>query len=324
MFRRAGPLAAAVLLALAAGCAAAAGPAPSAAGWHTSAYDVHPVTPRTYSTLLELDDPAQPVDDHGVRAVAWEGFEEPIYHPVAMAMYALRAVESYRQTADPEYLRRAVATGDALLDGADEIAGAWWFPYPFDHALNGDREMTLTAPWYSGMAQGQVLSLVSRLWDVTGDVRWREAATRILASYRVDDAGDGPWFSHVVAGDLWFEEYPDARGAVPATQVVNGHIYSAWGLFDYLTLVSQDDRVLALWDGAVTTVRRQFAAFRLEGGISYYCAAQYCKDTSWRPEPYHRGVAHQLDTLGLMTGDAEFLEQADILRQDYAAAGATG
>lgn len=85
--------------------------------------------------------------------------------------------------------------------------------------------MTLTAPWYSGMAQGQALSLVSRLWSVTGDTRWRDAATSIVATYRADGPGDGPWFAHVIAGDLWFEEYPDARGTVAPTQVVNGHVY---------------------------------------------------------------------------------------------------
>lgn len=321
MLRRTSLLTAAVLVTLT-GCTAETATEPSTERWHTSAYAAHEILPRTYSTLLDLDDPDQPVDDRGVRAVPWEGFAEPVYHPVAMAMYALRAVESYRQTDDPEYLR-AIANGEALLDGSDEIAGARWFPYPFDYALNGDQGMTLTAPWYSGMAQGQALSLVSRLWSVTGDTRWRDAATSIVATYRADGPGDGPWFAHVIAGDLWFEEYPDTRGTVAPTQVVNGHVYSAWGLYDYLTFVDHDDQVLALWDGAVTTVRRQFSAFRLEDAISYYCIAQYCKDTSWRSEPYHRGVANQLDTLGLMTGDAAFLELADTLRRDYAASGAT-
>jgi len=40
----------------------------------------------------------------------------------------------------------------------------------------------LRAPWYSGMAQGLAISLFSRLSVVTGEARWRQAATATFDS----------------------------------------------------------------------------------------------------------------------------------------------
>lgn len=314
-------------------------PAPRTDSWATSGYEIggteldgterdsteREVTyARTPATVIDLADPARPVDADGVLQVSWPGLDEPVYHPVSMAMYGLYVYESYRITADPEHLRRAEANARALLDGATELGGALWFGYPFDHELHGDSSMTLEAPWYSGMAQGQVLSLLARLYDETGEESWRQAADGVLASYEVNSPREAPWFAHAIDGRLWLEEYPDTRGQVPDTQVINGHIYAAWGLYDYYTLVEADDGVRELFDAAVTTIRESFGSYRVPGGISYYCAAAYCRDVGWQPESYHRGVAAQLDHLAAMTGDEELSEQAAVLRQDYVAAGGTG
>lgn len=304
-------------------------PAERSATWATTGYEIDPAErvvayEHTSTSVLDLDDPDRPVDADGVLQVAWPGEDEPIYHPVGMAMFGLNSYESYRFTGEPEFLRRAEANAAALLDGATEIDGALWFGYRFDHSLRDDDNMTLRAPWYSGMAQGQVLSLVSRLYHETGDEEWREAADAILASYAVNSPRTGPWFAQALDGNLWLEEYPDTTGAVPDTQVINGHIYSAWGLYDYYTLIAADPEVLELFDAAATTMLATFDDYRVPGGISYYCASRYCSDVGWQPENYHRGVAAQLDMLAEMTGDSAFADRADVLRRDYIDAGGTG
>ncbi|UNX56229.1 D-glucuronyl C5-epimerase family protein [Georgenia sp. TF02-10] len=275
---------------------------------------------RTPETVLPLEDPDRPVDGAGVLQVTWPDQAGPIYHPVSLAHYALYMLESYRTTGTREYLDRAVANAEALLDGAEERAGALWFPYGFDYQLHDDEAQTLTAPWYSGMAQGQALSLFVRLHAETDDDRWTDAADATARTFDARPGEGGPWFAHVVDGHLWFEEYVD--DAVAPTQVVNGHIYAAFGLYDYATRTGDPDAA-QLFDGAATTVAETFDTYRLPGGLSYYCAAQYCIDTDWRPPNYHRGVTKQFESLALMTGRGVFLEQAASFRADYAASGAS-
>jgi hypothetical protein len=229
-------------------------------------------------------------------------------------------LESYRVTGDDEYLRRATNNAHALLDGADRDGqGGYWFAYPFTYDVHQDPALRLPTPWYSGMAQGMVLSLASRLFGITGEEIWRTAAESILTTFDARPSQDdpaAPWFAYVDSGGyLWFEEYP---GTADATHVVNGHIYASWGLADYIDEVDPANMVAArAFDGAVTAIRDHFNNYRVPGGISYYCVARYCHDTGWQPESYHRGVVSQLRMLRDLTGDTMLGDQAELLVSDY-------
>jgi hypothetical protein len=96
-----------------------------------------------------------------------------------------------------------------------------------------------------------------------------------------------------------------------------------FGLYDY-ALETGDEWARQLFDGGAATMVTTFESFRVPEGISYYCAADYCRENSWQPESYHRGVANQFDMLALMTGNSRFLDMAKTFRSDYAAAGVTG
>ena len=109
---------------------------------------------------------------------------------------------------------------------------------------------------------------------------------------------------------------------IEPTSVINGHIYSAWGLYAYHQLTGSRSAE-ELFDGAATTLLASADRFRMPGKLSYYCAGDYCHETDLRPANYHRGVARQLDTLGLMTGDVAFLALADQLDADYRASGSS-
>jgi hypothetical protein len=125
----------------------------------------------------------------------------------------------------------------------------------------------------------------------------------------------------MVDGNLWFEEY--VADGLQDTHIVNGHMYAMFGLYDY-ALETGDEWARQLFDGGAATMVTTFESFRVPEGISYYCAADYCRENSWQPESYHRGVANQFDMLALMTGNSRFLDMAKTFRSDYAAAGVTG
>lgn len=295
--------------------------------YDTSGYLPQPVASlpyaRTAATALALDDPRYDVGPDGVLHQPWDGHPDGVYHPVNTALYALYLVETHRATGSMAHLDRAIANGQALLAGAEVTDdGTLWFGYHFSHRLHGDDDLAMSPPWYSGMAQGQALSLFVRLHEETQDPQWQEAAHATYRSFVGEHGLGEPNFRlERDNGCLWFEEYVDDE--IPATNVVNGHIYALFGLYDYARAYS-DPAAVALFDAGATTVRESFDSFRLPGEVSLYCATAYCAQTRWAPESYHRGVAAQLDQLAGMTGDPVFTRMAATLRSDYVAAGATG
>lgn len=289
------------------------------AAYATSGYVPHPVDAlpyaRTARTVLALDDPRHTIDDSGVRVQPWDGQPDGVFHPVGLAMYALDQLESYRVTGESAHLDRAVINAEALLAGASvDESGAMWFGYPFEHRLHRDDALTMTPPWFSGMAQGQALSLLVRLHEETGEARWAQAAHATFTSFAGDQALGEPHFRLAAAnGCLWFEEYVDDD--IPPTHVVNGHLYAVFGLYDY-AIAFADPAAVELFDAGASTIRESFDSFRVPGRSSLYCATDYCAHTRWNPPNYHRGVAAQLDHLSAMTNDALFARMAALLRAD--------
>ena len=50
-----------------------------------------------------------------------------------------------------------------------------YYPYRFDWIGSTAHPATIHAPWYSALAQGEVLSLLVALAEVTGRLAWRTA-----------------------------------------------------------------------------------------------------------------------------------------------------
>jgi putative cell wall-binding protein len=231
-------------------------------------------------------------------------------HPVAQAQYVVNMLSNYRLTGDATYLQYAVANADRLLQRAVSHRDAIFFPYPFDFVLHG--RGTMQAPWYSGMAQGTALSGFVRLYELTGDAKWLDAAHRTYRSFLVREEPDKPWVTSVDRGLLWFELYP----WTPNDHTYNGHAYATFGLIDYLRLTgSEDVRRLVL--GGVTTSARMATAVRVPGGVSNYCLADRCRELLIRNPFYHLVHVTQALYLHRYTGNESFAALADSFVADY-------
>ena len=261
--------------------------------------DVHSSTIRLDSTGLWIF--SRPGD--GLRAD----------HPVDYAQYGISALLEYRRTGNTLWLDRAVRHGERLSQIRVVRDGAWWFPYTFPWTYVG---RTLKAPWWSSMAQGQALSLFVYLAEETGEARWDTAARATWASFSQPHSPSAPWGTLVIDDHLYFETY---AGNQPPLLVMNGHIFAAFGVYDYWRHTG-DPTAASYFDGAVTTVsERMLPAVRVENGVSYYCVqATYCQSPSWQNWHYHIIHSWQLDTLARITGDPAFAEWADLLRADWA------
>lgn len=127
-----------------------------------------------------------------------------------------------------------------FFDAADWIErnqddrGGWPIPVRRSwRSLNA----TLAPGWYSAMAQGHALSILSRAHALTGERRYAVAARRALAIYRAaSGGGQGSGVRTLFMGQHpWYEEYP----TTPALFVLNGFIYSLFGLYDMKELATR-------------------------------------------------------------------------------------
>ncbi|MDJ0312972.1 D-glucuronyl C5-epimerase family protein [Arthrobacter sp. H35-D1] len=242
---------------------------------------------------------------------------EAVYHPVNSAWYINQMLTSFKESNNPEYLDRAIATAKYLINvSATDDRGAIWFPYRFGHDV---KTLRLGAPWHSGMAQGMMLSTFVNLYEATGDKYWKKMAAGTVKSFDQPKVESGPWFTNVIEEDgkkfVFYEEYP-ALAEEQNTQVVNGHIYALYGLYDYYRITG-DKRIEWLFDVGASSIRDSFDAYRNPGQASWYSPTEYGRTVWGNPEKYHKGVISQLRTLGEITGDVAFWQQADILYSDF-------
>jgi hypothetical protein len=256
--------------------------------------------------------PSGLTDSSGVRMFRLAGNPTVYNHPVGQANLSIAYLDNYRRTGNTTYLRRAQANAQRLIDRRVESRGGWYFPYDFDFAVHGDTTQTLKAPWYSGMAQGVALSAFTRLYQVTHDPAWKAAADATFASLDTGPVSGEPFGSWVTStGDLWLEEYPRSPVA-NSERVLNGHIYAAFGVYDYAQLTGSA-RAMRLYDGALTTVARYLmSSFRTPQWASLYSLRHRLPTTT-----YHQKHVLQLLYLQHQTGRPIYTSWATTLRADF-------
>lgn len=262
------------------------------------------VEPATYP-FMHIDQPLPLVDDgthdeYGVRMSRYGG---RLYdHVSAQASYGLQNLASYTVTGDAFYLTRAEAQAQRLISRHRLSGTAWFHPNDFSWPR-------MTPPWYSALGHGLCLPLFTSLFQATGDAAYEEAAQGTFRSFLRRGPSSAPWIVSVDAsGYLWLQEYPNRT----PDAVLNGHIISAFGLYDYYR-ATNDPRALELFKGAATTVLHYASWFRQPGWRSFY---RFSRDLVTSPK-YHFTHVNQFKTLYRLTGNTAFIRFADAFLRDY-------
>ncbi|MBH0128941.1 D-glucuronyl C5-epimerase family protein [Salinibacterium sp. NK8237] len=280
--------------------------------WTTTGFSLSTDADAPYSDRAPADVHGRDLDDTGL-AIYYERNSADVRadHPVVYAQYGISALMEYESSGDPLWLDRAARQAEQLVAMRMERGEGWWYPYSFDWTYE---DRTLTAPWWSGMAQGQALSLFTRLAQTTGEEQWATAADHTWASFQQEPSATEPWSTFIDDDHLWFEEY---AGDQHPLMVLNGQIFAIFGLYDYWNF-TQDQEVARYIDGGATTVLNIMQQIRKPGEISYYCVQDdFCARERWQDKKYHVIHSWQLNTLARLTGDAAFGEWADQLEADW-------
>lgn len=170
------------------------------------------------------------------------------------------------------------------------------------HHFDWEYRTPLKAPWYSGLAQGQGISLLLRAYRATGCRAYYEAAQQAFAALLVPVDQGGVIFvddqDHV-----WIEEYI----VDPPTHILNGAIWASWGVFDYW-LATREPLALSLFNQLMVTLEHNLHRYDI-GFWSLY--EQSGTRLSMLASPfYHQLHIVQLRILATLTGEDIFRDYA--------------
>jgi hypothetical protein len=182
------------------------------------------------------------------------------YNPAVVARYGLAIASSYM--AEPRFhterdLQRVRTIANWLVRNQGR-GGRWLFRFNLALPAVGTR---VNAPWVSAMAQGMAMSLLTRAYQLTGDLIYLRVAELALAPFARDTRRGGVVASF--GGRPWYEEYPSVR----PTHVLNGFMFALIGLYDECRWVP---RACRLFDAGMRSLRLRIRYFDRPGGSYYY------------------------------------------------------
>ena len=233
------------------------------------------------------------------------------YHPVVFADYGLHLLNVYNNTKSKVALEHLENLSDKMIGVSYHIDSALYFPYVFDFALHGCKEETMMAPWYSGMAQGEILSFYVRFYEQTKEVKYLELARRVYNSFKnLKGNGHKPWIVCIDSSqNLWIEEYPRDLPCF----TLNGMVFGIYGLYDYYR-VTKNVETEKILKAAITTIKINIHKYRNVNDVSYYCL----KHNNFKGKNLHYHTVHinQLKMLYKITGDEYFKSMVTNFEKD--------
>lgn len=180
------------------------------------------------------------------------------YFPINIAQFGFILHAEYLNSKNEDTLSllgRCVDKLTSLATITDNDC-VWWHNYT-------ELKYSIPAPWSSAMAQGEIISLFLRYYQISKEEKYLELSKKAF-NFLKNDVSDKGVRRYDQNGDLWFEEYPSN----PSSYVLNGFIYTLFGLFD-LYRVTGDQNVKEDIDACIVTLKKNLHRFDA-GYWSYY------------------------------------------------------
>ena len=225
---------------------------------------------------------------------------EPQYNPIAIAQWGLANFNRYVSIRDANAEKKFLSASDWLRDNLERNSAnipVW------QHHFDWDYRDTLRAPWYSGLAQGQGISLLLRAAAASGKNDYLDAAQAAFESLSRTTAEGGVLFVDEFQ-DVWIEEYI----VTPPTHILNGFIWALWGVYDY-SLTFPTSQARSLFSRCVETLTKNIA--RYDNGFWSLYEQSGTRLPMVASRFYHQLHIVQLRVMHQLTNLAVFAQTAD-------------
>jgi heparosan-N-sulfate-glucuronate 5-epimerase len=226
------------------------------------------------------------LDGHGVILLDYHGDLGLQYNPNAVAQQALGYYDKYLDSGSAQdksdfltqatyFLRKGRQVRDDVL--------LWEYDFPFEM-----REL-LSAPWRSGLAQGQAISVLIRAHKLTGEEKYADLAHKGYNAFHflareheggvLDDEG----------GFTWLEEYI----VNPPNHVLNGFVWALWGVRDYAVYFG-NDHAENLWRECLKTLEANLKNYDLGFWTAYDWPQGYDRNLPVMPSSLYYQTLHTI------------------------------
>tara|TARA_Y100000768_G_scaffold388808_1_gene387379 strand:+ start:16502 stop:17473 length:972 start_codon:yes stop_codon:yes gene_type:complete len=178
-----------------------------------------------YMTFHKKADFISCADDNEIPMLDYKGSIGKQYNPIAIAQWGLGNYNIWLSTKSKKNYTKFIKSADWLCENLaknDNNIKVWM------HKFNFEYRDTLKKPWYSGLAQGQGLSLLLRALKETKNIKYEKSIADVYKSFQFD-INEGGVICIDKFGNKWIEEYI----VFPPTHILNGFIWSLWGIYDY-------------------------------------------------------------------------------------------
>jgi len=239
-------------------------------------------------------------DDKGIPMLDYRGRVGLQYNPISIAQYGLGNYNLYLRTGQESRRARFLKVSDWLVENLEENSfGTRVWHHHFDWEYR-DR---LKAPWHSALSQGQGISVLVRAHRYTGEERYLQAANLAFETFKKDVSLGGVTYTDD-KGYVWFEE----AIVDPPTHILNGFIWAAWGLYDYLIHTGAEE-ARRLFGSSVKTLKENLHDFDTGFWSLYEQSGTRMKMLA---SPfYHSLHIVQLQVMHKLTGEPIFKHFAD-------------
>lgn len=272
--------------------------------WH----EVPEINPRAttahlgeyYMLFREKADYAGHYDATGIPMLDYRGALGLQYNPIAIAQWGLANYNRFCQSADDARWQKTLKAADWLAANLEQNPSGLWV---WNHRFDWDYRDTLKAPWHSGLAQGQGVSLLLRAHAQSGDEKYQQAARRAFLALTRPIAQGGVLFEDEEK-NLWIEEYV----VDPPTHILNGFMWALWGVYDFW-IARRDPSAKEIFDRGIKTLLHNLVRFDTGYWSLYEQSGTRLRMLA--STFYHRLHVVQLRVLANLTGDSRFAAAAD-------------
>lgn len=191
-------------------------------------------------------------DLNGIPLLDYQGKIGLQYNPIAIAQWGLGNYNLWFSSSLKLNYLNFIKSADWLVENL-EINNCgfkvWMHHFDFEY-----RDL-LVAPWYSGLAQGQGISVLVRAFKETGEDKYSNAAKDAIKVFSQSTSNGGVNYTDE-KGNKWIEEYI----VNPPTHILNGFIWGMWGIYDY-KLQFKDSDTMTLFDEYKETLLNELDSY---------------------------------------------------------------
>lgn len=254
----------------------------------------------------------QDYDENGIPLVLINN--ELVYHPTNLAQYALSLFPSKDKITDEEK-KRFIKISNFICNSCINDDGG----IPFHFSFNLKNLVYFNRTFYSAMTQGQVLSVLSRAYLLTGEEKYKSIANKVFSfmnrNCKTDLSQFCKHFSELkkIRNNIMFEEYVHRTDSY----VLNGSLFAIAGIHDWFE-ISGLQEVKEAFDKACDTIAILLPYYDFYGISSYdllhFTCGANADFTCVYAHDYHIAI---LDALYYWTKNEIFSKYRDLFISYY-------